>query len=86
MRCGKCHRLLKDPKSIAIGYGPECRGKMTARGWKFPEAKYRVRDGRVIFLGLAGKVEPPSVNTEAMPKKKVAGRRLKVNEVKDDNE
>jgi hypothetical protein len=24
-RCARCHRLLKDPVSIALGMGPECR-------------------------------------------------------------
>lgn len=25
-RCKRCHRVLHDPVSIAIGMGPECRG------------------------------------------------------------
>ena len=27
-RCGRCRRELSDPKSIAAGFGPECRGKV----------------------------------------------------------
>lgn len=33
-RCSKCGRVLKDPVSIAIGLGPECRGDSGGRGKK----------------------------------------------------
>lgn len=60
-QCSRCHRALTDPFSIAIGMGPECRGGMSRKGWKFPKPKYRVSHGRVIFIGMDGKVEPPPV-------------------------
>jgi len=59
-RCSKCGRALKDPFSIAIGMGPECRGSLSKKGWKFPKPKWRVSHGRVELVGMTGKiVEPP---------------------------
>lgn len=58
-QCSKCHRPLTDPFSIAIGMGPECRGVLKKKGWKFPKPRYQVRDGRVEFLGMVGKIQPP---------------------------
>jgi hypothetical protein len=61
--------------------GPECRGGLSKKGWKFPKPKYRVRGGRVVLVGMTGKViEPPAVNTEALPNK---NRKSKVAEVRD---
>lgn len=57
--CSKCHRALTDPFSVAVGMGPECRGGLAKKGWKFPKPKYRVKHGRVILIGMSGKVEPP---------------------------
>jgi hypothetical protein len=62
--CSKCGRALKDPFSIAVGMGPECRGGMAKKGWKFPKPKYKVRRGRVVLVGMVGQVEPPLVVTE----------------------
>ena len=68
----KCHRALTDPFSMAVGMGPECRGGLAKKGWKFPKPKYRVRHGRVEFLGMTGKiVEPPMVGDLSKNKKKV---------------
>ncbi len=61
--CSRCKRPLKDPVSIAIGMGPECRGALSRKGWKFPKPKWKVRGGRAVLIGLDGKVEPPAVNT-----------------------
>lgn len=70
MKCMKCGKPLKDPFSIALGMGPECRGRLKKRGWKFPKPKWRVRSGRVEYLGMTGKiVEPPAVNTERKQRK-----------------
>lgn len=60
--CSKCHRPLTDPYSIAVGMGPECRGGLSKKGWKFPKPRYKVRGGRVVLIGMTGKVEPPTVN------------------------
>lgn len=68
-RCSKCHRVLTDPFSIAVGMGPECRGGLSRKGWKFPKPRYRVRHGRVELVGMVGKVEPPAVNTEVRRRK-----------------
>lgn len=69
-QCSKCGRALKDPFSIAIGMGPECRGSLSKKGWKFPKPKWRVRAGRVELVGMVGKiVEPPSVNVEGRKQK-----------------
>lgn len=57
--CSKCHRALTDPFSIAVGMGPECRGGLSKKGWKFPKGKYKVRGGRVVLVGVVGKIEPP---------------------------
>ena len=57
--CTKCGRTLTDHFSIAIGMGPECRGGMSKKGWKFPKPTYRVHKGRVELVGMTGKVEPP---------------------------
>lgn len=61
--CSRCKRPLKDPVSIAIGMGPECRGALSRKGWKFPKPKWKVQGGRAVFIGLDGNVEPPAVNT-----------------------
>lgn len=59
-QCSKCGRALKDPFSIAIGMGPECRGALSKKGWKFPKPKWRVANGHVQLIGMTGKiVEPP---------------------------
>jgi len=71
VRCSRCQRVLTDPFSIAIGMGPECRGKLSKRGWKFPRPKYRVSNGRVVFVGMAGRLEAPAVVEIEKKKKKV---------------
>lgn len=63
-RCVKCGKPLKDPFSIAVGMGPECRGGMSRRGWKFPKPKWRVHKNSVVFEGVRGGVEPPLVMTD----------------------
>lgn len=57
--CSKCGRALTDPFSIAVGMGPECRGGLSKKGWKFPKPKYKVLSGRVVFLGMDGEVVSP---------------------------
>jgi hypothetical protein len=75
-QCSKCGRALKDPFSIAIGMGPECRGSLSKKGWKFPKPKWRVRAGHVELIGMTGKiVEPPTVNTEAIQQKVINKKR-----------
>ena len=66
-RCSECHRVLTDPFSIALGIGPECRGRMIKSGWKMPKPKWKVDGGRTVLVGMIGKVEPPKV--EAKQKK-----------------
>ena len=61
--CSRCKRPLKDPLSIAIGMGPECRGALSRKGWKFPRPKWKVQGGKTVLLGVTGKIEPPPVNT-----------------------
>ncbi len=64
-KCSKCGRALTDPFSIALGMGPECRGRLSKRGWRFPKPQYRVRHGRVELVQMTGKiVEPPPVMAE----------------------
>lgn len=64
-RCCKCGRALTDPFSIAVGMGPECRGRLSKRGWRFPKPQYRIRHGRVELVRMVGKiVEPPPVVAE----------------------
>ena len=58
-RCERCHRLLKDPLSIAIGMGPECRGVLSKKGWKFPKPQWKVEGGTTVLVGVTGKIEPP---------------------------
>jgi hypothetical protein len=59
--CSRCKRPLKDPFSIAVGMGPECRGGLSRKGWKFPKPKWQVRGGKTYFMGVTGKIEPPAV-------------------------
>lgn len=61
--CSRCGRPLRDPLSIAIGMGPECRGALSRKGWKFPKPKWKVEGGRTVLIGVTGKIEPPTVNT-----------------------
>lgn len=58
--CSRCKRPLKDPFSIAVGMGPECRGGLSRKGWKFPKPKWQVRGGKTYFMGVTGKIEPPT--------------------------
>lgn len=58
-RCSECHRRLIDPLSVAIGIGPECRGRMIKSGWRMPKGKWKVDNGRTVLVGVIGKVEPP---------------------------
>ena len=57
--CVKCGKPLKDPFSIAVGMGPDCRGALSRSGWKFPKPVWRPHKSRVIFEGYRGQVEPP---------------------------
>lgn len=66
--CSKCHRALRDPYSVLVGMGPECRGAARKGGVKFPKPKFSVRDGRVVFVGVEGKIELPTVDTDATQK------------------
>ena len=74
--CTRCGRALTDPYSVAVGMGPECRGGLARKGWKFPKPKYRVRDGHVVLVGVIGKVERPAVNEEAMRIEKASKKLL----------
>jgi hypothetical protein len=65
--CSSCHRLLTDPYSIALGMGPECRGKL--RHGTFPKAKWKVSHGHVIFDGLEGQTEPINISKAENDKK-----------------
>ena len=45
-RCMRCHRPLKDPVSLAMGMGPDCRGRSHSNkgmyysaGWESPASK-----------------------------------------------
>jgi Family of unknown function (DUF6011) len=69
--CSKCGRALTDPFSIAVGMGPECRGGMSKRGWKFPKPRYKVSHGRVVLVGMVGKIEPPNVDVSVMKVRKI---------------
>jgi hypothetical protein len=68
--CSRCHRPLKDPYSIAVGMGPECRGGARRQGVKFPKPKFTVRGGKVVFDGVVGKVEYPPTATPTLPSPK----------------
>jgi hypothetical protein len=72
--CSRCKRPLKDPVSIAIGMGPECRGGLSRKGWKFPKPKWRTRNGHVELVGMVGKIEPPPVVVDDRPKTKDKGK------------
>jgi hypothetical protein len=50
--------------------GPECRGGLSKKGWKFPKPRYKVSHGRVVMVGMTGKIEPPAVNVTVGEKKK----------------
>lgn len=63
-QCSRCGRALSDPFSIAVGMGPECRGGLRRKGWKFPKPKYQVRDGHVVLVGMVGKMEKPIISAD----------------------
>lgn len=67
--CSRCKRPLKDPVSIAIGMGPECRGALSRKGWKFPKPRWKVQGGRPVLIGVIGKVEPPPLGDLRKPEK-----------------
>lgn len=45
-RCKRCHRVLKDPESIASGLGPSCRRKLYGQKEK-PSRKQIVKGKRL---------------------------------------
>jgi hypothetical protein len=49
-RCTVCHRRLTDPYSVAVGVGPECRGKYPKN--HFPKPRWRVRRGKMELVDL----------------------------------
>lgn len=51
-RCAICKRLLTDPYSVAVGIGPECRGKVKKSGQALPKPRWKVVRGRIVFDGL----------------------------------
>lgn len=77
-QCVRCGRALSDPFSIAVGMGPDCRGDLAKKGWKFPKPKWNVIRGHVVLVGMDGKVEPPPVN--------ISDRKKKAKKVKDETE
>ena len=80
-QCSRCGRPLTDPFSIAIGMGPECRGKLRKKGWMFPKPHYRIRAGHVELTGMTGKVvEPPVGDLTPSPSPKGEGRKKRKHE------
>jgi len=65
-RCARCHRPLKDPYSIAIGLGPECRQKLIRAGHSIPKPVYRITNGKVELVGMTGEVDKLPVNLETI--------------------
>jgi hypothetical protein len=61
---------------------------MAKKGWKFPKPKYKVSHGRVVLVGMEGKVEPPTPSACGIsPKRKARlGEEEVVTEVSDGNE
>lgn len=76
-QCSKCHRPLTDPFSIAVGMGPECRGGLSKKGWKFPKPRYTVHHGRVELVGMTGTIERPNANANAKDEKRELVLRIK---------
>lgn len=60
-RCVKCGKPLKDPLSIAVGMGPDCRGSLSRRGWKFPKPRWKVQGSRTTLVSTSGRIEPPPI-------------------------
>lgn len=58
-RCVVCHRPLTDLVSIRLRIGPDCRGRMVKRGWRFPIPRWKAQGGQVTLIGLRGRIEPP---------------------------
>lgn len=58
-KCGRCGKPLKDPFSIAIGMGPECRRALKKKKWKFPTPRYQVIGEKVVLVEIKGKIVPP---------------------------
>ena len=85
-QCSRCGRALTDPFSIAVGMGPECRGGLSKKGWKFPKPVYRVVGGHVELVKMLGKIEPPAVDVDAIGKKAQKFKGSKDAEVQDDKE
>ena len=76
--CSKCGKVLTDPFSIAVGMGPECRGSLSKKGWKFPKPKYQIRHGRVELVKMVGKiVEPAPVDVTEIKKRKATVQKAK---------
>lgn len=80
-KCSRCGKRLKDPFSIAIGMGPECRKGLKKKGWRFPKPHYEARGDQVVLVGMTGKITPPGPTGDLSIKNK---RKKKVKHV--DNE
>jgi hypothetical protein len=39
MKCGVCHRALRSPESVRIGYGPVCYGRLKPADQKIKRKK-----------------------------------------------
>lgn len=59
-KCKRCHRVLRDPKSVARGYGRTCAGKVAAevaaavatfKPAQVGKAMALIADGRIVTLG-----------------------------------
>lgn len=57
--CVKCGKPLSDPLSIAVGMGPDCRGALGGRGWKFPKPHWKVQGNRTVLVSISGRIQPP---------------------------
>lgn len=64
VRCSKCGRALRDPYSIAVGMGPECRGGFRKAGGKLPRPKFVMRGGKVVYDGLLSPQDPLVIAVE----------------------
>lgn len=62
-KCSRCGKVLRDPYSIAVGMGPECRGSYIKKGGKLPKPIWRVHAGRVEMVGMTP-AEPMTTHLE----------------------
>lgn len=62
-KCRRCHRILRDPRSIARGYGPTCAGKVATKVAVTVATYKPAQVDKAMALIAQGGITPSGVDT-----------------------